>query len=84
MVRSARKLQKEKGLFELPEGKRGRRLPKETEELVKSFYCDDQYSRMMLGRKDCVSISRNVHAQKRLLLCDVKELYAAFKKSHVC
>ena len=36
----------------------------------------------MPGSKDYVSIGRNVHMQKRLLLCDLKEIYAAFKQEH--
>ena len=46
------------------------------------FYCDVEYSRQMPGSKDYVSIGRNVHMQKRLLLCDLKEIYAAFKQEH--
>jgi hypothetical protein len=34
----------------------------------------------MSGKKDYVSVSRNVHKQRRLLLCNVKELYSAFNK----
>jgi hypothetical protein len=32
-------------------------------------------------KKDFVSIARNTHMQKRLLLCDMKELYAELKKT---
>ena len=35
------------------------------------------------GKKDFVSIGRNVHAQKRLLLCNLKELYASFKEKNL-
>jgi hypothetical protein len=35
----------------------------------------------MPGKKDFVSIARNTNMQKRLLLCDIKELYAEFKKT---
>ena len=34
------------------------------------------------GKKDYVSISKNVHKQRRLLLCNLKELYSAFKQRH--
>ena len=36
----------------------------------------------MPGKKDFVSIKRNVHKQKRLLLCNLKELYAHFKEQN--
>ena len=56
-------------------------LPEETRSLVESFY-QDEYSRQMPGKKDFVSISCNVHKQKRLILCNLKELYIAFKNSY--
>ena len=37
---------------------------------------------MMPGQKDFVSIGRNKHMQKRLFLCNLKELYAQFKQQH--
>ena len=79
MVRQARKLANEKGILEFPEQKQGNPLSKETEDLVTKFYCDDEYSRQMPGKKDFVSISKNVHKQKKLLLCNLKELYSIFK-----
>ena len=57
---------------------RGKTISNETIDLVKTFYCDNQFSRMMPGKKDYVSIGRNSHMQKRLLLCNLKELYAQF------
>ena len=65
MVRQARKLVKERGILELPEPKKGKGLSEETKRCVANFYCDDEYSRLMPGKKDCVSIVRNVHKQKR-------------------
>ena len=38
---------------------------------------------MMPGKKDFVSIGRNKHMQKRLILCNnLKELFAQFKQQH--
>ena len=37
---------------------------------------------MMPGKKDYVSVGKKVHVQKRLILCNLKELYAAFKEVH--
>ena len=48
------------------------------EEIV-SFYEDDEISRIMPGKKDYVSIGRNIHKQKRLLLANLKELHSIFK-----
>ena len=36
----------------------------------------------MPGKKDYVSISKNVHQQKRLLLSNLKELFISFKQKH--
>jgi hypothetical protein len=68
--------------LELPGPRKGKALSEETKRCVIDFYCDDEYSRLMPGKKDCVSIARNVKKQKRLLLCDLKELYAAFKQKY--
>ena len=36
----------------------------------------------MPGKKDYVSVAKNVHKQQRLLLCNLKELYSAFKERY--
>ena len=43
---------------------------------------DDEFSKMMPGSRDHVSIARNVHKQKRLLLCNLKELHCAYKEKY--
>ena len=82
MVKKARSVCSAKGILGLPERKRGKTLPAETAQLIENFYCNDENSRQMPGKKDYVSIGRNVHVQKRLLLCDLKEIYASFKISN--
>ena len=62
----------EKGILEMPEPKKGRTLSQEIEDSVKLFYEDDEFSKMMPGSRDHVCIARNVHKQKRLLLCNLK------------
>ena len=47
------------------------------------MYEDDEYSRQMLGKADSVSIAKNEHKQKRLILCNLHELYSAFKKRNI-
>ncbi|XP_047129079.1 uncharacterized protein LOC124809226 [Hydra vulgaris] len=63
----------------MPNSILGKAFPDVTVQLVKTFYEDDEHSRIMPGKKDYVSIKRNVHMQKRLLLCSLKELFVAFK-----
>ena len=46
------------------------------------FYKGDEYSRMMPGMKDYVSLGEKVHEQKRLLLCNLNELYTSSKEKH--
>ena len=36
----------------------------------------------MPGRKDYISIKRNIHQQKRLKLCNLNELFRAFKEKN--
>nr|XP_047122569.1 uncharacterized protein LOC124806053 [Hydra vulgaris] len=63
----------------MPSPKLGKVLPNVTVQLVKTFYEHDEHSRIMPGKKGYVSIKKNVHMQKRLLLCNLKELFVAFK-----
>ena len=65
-----------------PAPKKSKTLPQETLDLVQSFFEEDEYSRQMPGKKDYLSIGRNVHKQKRLVLCDLSELYSAFRDKY--
>ena len=80
MVRQAFKLRKEHGIFASPEHKKGQALSDDVVLLVTDYYCDDENSRLLPGKKDYVSIGRNQHMQKRLILSNLKELYSSFKK----
>ena len=82
LVRQARELKKSGGILTKPNPKRGKTLPNETLNLVRCFYEDDEYSRQMPGKKDCVSIGKGEYKQKRLILCNLKELHAAFKEKN--
>ena len=79
-IRKARKLKEEQGILAMSSPKIIKRITDETLNLVTQFYEDDEYSRLMPGKKDYVSIKRNVHCQKRLLLLNLNELFAAFKE----
>ena len=81
-IRQARNIFKEKGILALPDSKKGKSLSTDTTRLIQSFYEDDEFTRIMPGKKDYVSISRNNHRQKRLILSNLKELYANFKTRH--
>ena len=63
MVHEARKLAREKGILALPEPKRDKCLWKEVEDSLKLFYEDDEYSQLVPGAKDYVSVARNFHQQ---------------------
>ena len=82
LVRSARELKKKEGMLAEPNQIRGKVLTDSNLTLLNSFYEDDEYSRLMPGKKDFVSIGSKKHVQKRLLLCNLKELYSAFKQRH--
>ena len=64
MVRQSRKLLSEEGILASPKPRKGRELSEEIKILVKEFFCDDECSRLMPGKKDYVSISKNNHKQK--------------------
>ena len=49
---------------------------------VKEFYNNNENSRIMPGKKNRVSLSKNQYAQKQLLLCIVRELYCEFKEQN--
>lgn len=46
--------------------------------LVKQFYCDDDLS-LIPGKKDFVSLGKNKHEHKCLVLCHLKEFFVEFK-----
>ena len=66
----------------MPTNKVAKKLPVELLNLVEAFYQDDEYSRLMPGKKDSVSVGKGgkgrVHEQKRLLLCNLHELFTTF------
>ena len=61
---------------------KGKSLSEETEQCLKEFYDSNEFSRIMPGKKDYVSIGKNIHRQKKLILCNLKELYVAFKEKN--
>ena len=57
MVRAAFKLRKEKGILAVPDIKRGNALPDSVKNLAIQFYCDNENSRLLPGKKEYVSIT---------------------------
>ena len=86
MARQAKRLVAEKGILSGPNLRLGTTiLSEETLNDVVLFYCSDDVSRQMPGKKDFVSVTTSQgreHVQKRLLLSNLKEAYQQFKTLH--
>ncbi|CAH0546678.1 unnamed protein product [Brassicogethes aeneus] len=85
MARAVKKMVKEKGILSTPNPKPGKTVSSDTVTLVTEFYMRDDISRMMPGKKDCVVIKKEgskEYAQKKLLLANLKEIYAQFKSEY--
>ena len=85
MARKAKQLVKEKGVLSSPDPRPGHSIPRETSDLVIAFYEDDSFSRLMPGKKDFVSVKfehGRTQVQKRLILCNLRELYQLFKEKY--
>ena len=80
LIQSARKLKQRKRILVQPFQKKGKAMAQVTNDLVHAFYEDEEYSRQLPGKKDYVSIQKGVHKQKRLILCNLHELFVAFKE----
>ena len=65
-----------------PNPNHGHGLSNETITMVQNYYESDDISRVMPGKKDCISVKvddRRILVQKRLLLGNLKEVYQQFK-----
>ena len=63
--------------------KSGRALLKDVVGHVINFYCDDHYSRMYAGKKECLIVKvdeQKVNFQKCLLLYNIQEVFLEFTK----
>ena len=72
-AQKARILRKEKGILVVLQPVIGKRLREKTVNSVLEFNQNDEYSRQLSSKKDCVSIGKNVHVSKRLILCNLKD-----------
>ena len=75
MVREAQKFCKEKGILAMPPPKKGKSLDEVIIKDVQLFFEDNEFSRLMPGTKDYISIVRNIHKQKRPL-CNLKVVHS--------
>ena len=86
LIKQARFVKAEKGILGQREvSLKGLKLTMEVKEKIVSFYEYDENSRMLPGAKDCFAIQTNegkIHKQKRLVLCNLSELYAKWLKQY--
>ncbi|KYN01836.1 hypothetical protein ALC62_07308 [Cyphomyrmex costatus] len=85
MAKVAKGLVSTQGVFSFPTFRPGRHLTDETGSIVRSFYEDDENSRIMPGTKDTVSIKvdgKKTILQKRLVLSNLKELHRLYIAKH--
>lgn len=79
MARQAKRLVVEKGILSGPNPKLDQILSTATIKSVMLFYCSDEVSRQMPGKKDFVAVTTSQglreHVQKRLLLSNLKKAY---------
>ncbi|CAH0562925.1 unnamed protein product [Brassicogethes aeneus] len=86
MVRVAKTLVAADGILSVPTKKTGRELSSAVVSTVTNFYNDDEMSSIMPGKKDFISVRNDngtkVQCQKRLVLCNLKELHKTFNSRH--
>ena len=79
-IQTARYLRRERGILAIPDARKSRTITDDTKAGVLNFYQDDEYTRVMPGKKDSISIGQKVHRQKRLILCNVHGLMLNSKR----
>ena len=77
-VKTAKTLKKDEGVLSKPKRLARKGIDEETIHNVILFYLDDEFSREMPGAREYVNMGYKQHKQKRLLLCNLTELYATF------
>lgn len=73
-VKKARTLKKEHGIFVEPKPKSGRALSKDIVDRVINFYCDNQYSKTHVRKKEYLTVKvarQKEKFQKHLLLINI-------------
>lgn len=77
MIQTAIKLKAENGILSLPGKRQGNKLPEDIKLRILEYYSNPDFSqvRMMPGKNDCVSMGKGNFEQKRLILCNLKEMH---------
>ena len=84
MVKKARNVKTANGILSEPKEKTGKPISDELKQAAEHFFESDQYSRMCPEKKEFVSVKIDgvkQHKQKKLPLCNSKELQTKFLKS---
>lgn len=85
LVKKSRAVKKEKGILGVCDKNKGKSISEETKRDVISFYEMDDNSRMCPGMKETITVrgseGEKVKHQKRLVLMNLKEIYALWKES---
>lgn len=83
-IKKAHDVKRESGILGLPKPKIGKILVDNIKERVILVFSDPSFKhvRMMPGKKDCVSVSKGVYEQKRLLLLNLREIYQSYKEHY--
>ncbi|KAJ8884061.1 hypothetical protein PR048_015918 [Dryococelus australis] len=84
IVKHARKLKADKGILAHPANRKGRKLSAEVCIKVQNFFEDNEFSRLCSGKDSIpMRISRiNTYKQKRLLLCNLWEMYVHYSNQN--
>jgi len=83
LVKVARKLKNSGGILAIPGKKPGKKLSEDVENRVLKIYENDEYGRMCPGKKECISVKIDgvkTQKQKRLMLCNLRELFLEYRK----
>ena len=65
-----------------PTAKKANFLSEDVITLVKNFHQNNKFSKILPGKKEKVSVSTNVHVQKKLLLLNLNELHSSFESEY--
>lgn len=86
MAERAKDLLTEKGIMSSPNPKRGKKLAENVSNKIIAFYENDANSRELAGKNYFKSVKQpdgsRRHVQKRLVYCNLNELYETFKEKH--
>ena len=71
----------EKGILQMPQPAMSKKLKQNVLDAVMNIFNDAEFTCQLPGKRDSVSIGKN-NMSKRLILCNLRELYASFNTRH--